>query len=205
MTSVYQRYFLSPERLYLDCWTRYFLRQHLDLTQVKASCNVGIGVGEFDDWLGHHLTGHAKLTSVDIDHTVVAAFRERQRRHEHPNPSVVVHGDLMQASLGPFDLVTMVGSTASETHAPARALQCAQDWVRPGGWFYTTLMHSISNPRSLMAELRGELIVEEFTAMEESGFTAVLARQPGVIDDPATPDDTPEPDAKADPTESETT
>jgi len=184
VTPVYQRWILSPERLYLDCWTRHFLREHLDPSQIRSACNVGIGPGEFDDWLGYLLLGHATLTSVDIDHTVVEAYRARQARRGHPNPSLVVHGDLLQAELGPFDLVTVVGSTLHETHIPARALECAQSWVRPGGWFYGTILHSMGNPRSLMAELRGDLIVEEFTALDEVGFTAVLARQPGKLRPP---------------------
>lgn len=177
MTHSYQRYILSPERLYLDCWTRHFLRKHLDPAQIRTACNVGIGPGEFDDWLGYLLAGHATLTSVDIDHTVVHAFRERQRDLAHPNPAQVVHGDLMQLDLGPFDLVTVVGSTVHETHIAARALNVAQRWVRPGGWFYATIIHSMGNPSSLLSEFRGELVVEEFTALEK--FTAVLAHLPG--------------------------
>ncbi len=178
MTPVYRRWMLSPERLYLDCWTRYFLREHLDPAEIRTACNVGIGAGEFDDWLGYFLLGHATLTSVDIDHTVVQAHRARQDRLGHPNPSRVVHGDLLQADLGPFDLVTVVGSTVHETHAPARALQVAQAWVRPGGWFYATILHSMGNPKSLLPELRGKLRIQEYAALEEVRFTAVLARQP---------------------------
>lgn len=179
VTPVYQRWMLSPERLYLDCWTRYFLRENLDTTDIRTACNVGIGPGEFDDWLGYLLEGQAALTSVDIDHNVVQAHRQRQTRLGHPNPSQVVHGDLLQAGLGPFDLVTVVGSTVHETHAPALALRVAQSWVRPGGWFYATILHSMGNPKSLMSELRGDLRIAEYTALEEVGFTAVLARQPG--------------------------
>lgn len=182
MTPVLRRWILSPERLYLDCWTRYFLREHLDPTQIRDACNVGIGPGEFDDWLGLLLPEQASLTSVDIDHRVVSAHAIRQERLGHPNPSRVVHGDLMQLNLGPFDLVTVVGSTINETHAPARALEVAQSWVRPGGLLYATIVHSmVEKPDLLIAELRGEITVQRFEELEEAGFTAVLARQPGTL------------------------
>jgi len=190
VTPVYQRWILSPERLYLDCWTRFFLREHLDPSQIVSACNVGIGPGEFDDWLGYLLVGHGSLTSVDIDHTVVAAHHARQVRKGHPNPSHVVHGDLLQTQLGPYDLVTIVGSTVHETHTPAKALEHAQSWVRPGGLFYATILHSMGNPRSLISEVRGELTVQEFTDLDEVGFTAVLARTPGLPSDPS-PERTP--------------
>ncbi len=172
-----ERWNLSPERLYLDCWTRWFLREHLRPSGLEQACNVGIGLGEFDDWLGYWLEGHGQLVSIDIDGNLVQRFVERQAREKHPNPSRAVHAALLRADLGTFDLVTMVGSTVHETHAPARALRCAQRWVKPGGWLFATVLHGMGDPARLLHDLQGVVHLERFTQLPEVEFTAVLARR----------------------------
>lgn len=171
------RWNLSPECLYLDCWTRAFLREHLDPRQCPRTCNVGIGLGEFDDWLGYWLEGHGSLTSVDIDGAIVHQFRERQVQQGHPNPAHAVHADLMRAELGTFDLVTIVGSTVHETHVPALALSTAQRWVKPGGWLFATVLHGMGDPIHLLVHVDGVVHRRSFTELPDAAFTAVLARK----------------------------
>lgn len=171
-----RRWNLSPECLYIDCFTRVFLRDHVDPRTIASACNIGIGVGEFDDWLGYWLQDHARLTSVDIDGAIVHAFRERQTREGHPNPSEAIHADLLRAELGMFDLVTVVGSTVHETHAPARALRAAQRWVRPGGWLYATILHGMGDPTHLSVDITGVKHRRSFLDLPDAAFTAILAR-----------------------------
>lgn len=173
-----RRWNLSPECLYIDCFTRAFLRDHLEPSACPRVCNVGIGAGDLDDWLGYWLDGHGSLTSVDIDGAIVAAFRERQAREQHPNPATAIHADMMAADLGTFDLVTITGSTVHETHAPARALRTAQRWVRPGGWLYATILHGMGDPTHLVADIAGIVHRRAFLEMPGAEFTAVLARCP---------------------------
>lgn len=173
-----RRFSLSPEVLYLDCWTRVFLREHLDPAPLRAVCNVGIGLGTFDDWLGFWLPPEAELTSVDIDGAAVQRFAERQRREEHPHAAKVVHGDLMQAELGPFDLVAIVGSTIHETHAPALALHTVQRWVKPGGWLFATILHDFADPDHLLTAVAGVEHRKAYVDLADAAFTAVLARRP---------------------------
>ncbi|MBX2798273.1 MAG: class I SAM-dependent methyltransferase [Myxococcales bacterium] len=167
---------LSPERLYLDCWTRAFLQEHVEPAQCPTVCNVGIGIGEWDDWLGLWALGHGELVSVDIDEVVVRTFEERQRTERHPNPARVIHADLLQASLGPFDLVTVVGSTLHETHAPARALACAKAWVKPDGLLFATILHHMGDPHRLMRGIGRVRATATFTELPGAKFTAVLVR-----------------------------
>ncbi len=174
-----RRWNLSAERLYIDCWTRFFLRERIDPAACARACNVGIGDGEWDDWLGYWLLDHGSLTSVDIDEQIVASLGERQREAGHPNPARVIHGDLLRASLGPFDLVTVVGSTLQETHTPAQALRAAVQLVRPGGWLYATALHTLGDPTWLFDALEGVEHRARFDALPEAIFTAVLARRPG--------------------------
>ena len=180
------KWFLSPERLFLDCWTRAFLRDHVapsalaeagDTAPPVRACNVGIGAGEWDDWLGFWLHGHGELVSVDINEHQVKGLAQRQAREGHPNPSTVMHADLLRAELGPFDLVTVVGSTLHETHAPARALRCATQWVRPGGLLYATVMHGMGDPEQLFREIGGQTVARRsFEGLPDAHFTAVVSR-----------------------------
>ena len=171
------RWNLSPERLYQECFTRYFIRERVDPAPCGVACNVGIGLGEFDDFMGYWLLGHGSVVSIDIDDQQVRRLAERQRAEEHPNPSRVVHADLLQSDQGPFDLVTVTGTTLHETHAPARALRCALDWVKPGGRLVATIIHDMGHPDRLIAEVEGVEAKETFTGMPGAEFTALLARR----------------------------
>lgn len=170
---------VSPERLYIDCYTRVFLRDHLEPSGLATACNIGIGAGTFDDWLGHWLRGHGTMVSVDIDGDCARAFAERQEADGHPNRAEVVHGDMMQLQLGPFDLVAVVGSTLHETHSPSRALTHARSWVKPGGWLFATVVHNLGRAEHLFVDLPGVVHRTRYDDLVGAELTAVLARVEG--------------------------
>jgi len=170
-----ERWNLSPERLYIDTWTRWCLREHVDWPSISSACNVGIGAGEFDDWLAFALPDRARLTSLDQDPAVVAAFEERQRAEGHPRPGQAVHADLFDNSLGPFDLVTATGSTLHETGDAPRAIEALTRLVAPSGWLYVVALHELG-PDSVLDGVRGVVRRQRFAEMPGAGLTAVLAR-----------------------------
>lgn len=136
---------LSPECAYLFGFqVRDFLRRTIPLTDQMQICNIGIGAGEWDDFLGYWSVNHGRVTSVDIDRDICEVFAYRQQRERHPNPSEVVREDLFCTTLPPasFDLVTIIGSTAQETGDPARALAASMALVREGGCFLCMLRAS---------------------------------------------------------------
>lgn len=81
-------------------------------------CNVGIGVGLWDDWLGY-VVG-AEITSVDRDREICEVFALRQRRERHPYPARVICGDVLLGALNGevLDVITCIGSTLHESGAP---------------------------------------------------------------------------------------
>ncbi|MEM6927282.1 MAG: class I SAM-dependent methyltransferase [Myxococcota bacterium] len=170
-----ERWNLSPERLYIDTWTRWFLRENLPWPTIEHACNVGIGYGEFDDWLAFALPLGAPLVSLDRDPAIVAAFAERQRTDGHPRPSEAVHGDLFTSDRGPFGLVTATGSTLHETGDVARAIEALVRLVAPGGWLYVVVLHSLGGDEPLDA-VPGIVRLRRFTELADAGLTAVLAQ-----------------------------
>ncbi|HUR26729.1 MAG TPA: class I SAM-dependent methyltransferase [Planctomycetota bacterium] len=105
---------------------RAFVIARLPKRRPLSVLNVGIGVGLFDDWLGHVVGG--RITSVDRDPDICRVFELRQRREAHPYPARVVCGDVRDGVLADakFDVVTVVGSTLEESGdrgATTRALQ----------------------------------------------------------------------------------
>jgi len=165
---------LSPEQLFAESWARFFLREQVDPSTCAEVCNIGIGDGTFDRWLGYWLHGHGTVTSVDIDEGPIGALAEEQAREGHPNPARIVHADMMQITPGPFDLVTVVGSTLHETHVPGQALRHARGWVRPGGRLYLTLPHTMGDPERLLAQVPGIVAKRSFTEMPGAELTAAL-------------------------------
>lgn len=166
-----RRWNLSPERLYIDCWTRHALREHLTDAPLRRVCNVGIGAGAFDDWLGYWLQDRAAMVSVDIDPDIVEAFTARQRQEAHPNPAHPICADLFGAPPGTFDLVTAVGSTIHETGDPLRAIQALCRWARPGGWVYVAWLHTLGEPPNTLDRL---VASRRWAALPSAAFTTFL-------------------------------
>lgn len=108
---------LSPACLHAELITRDYVRQSFALTDGLQVCNVGIGTGDWDDYLGYWLKNHGQLTSIDIDRDICDIFAYRQRREGHPNPASVLNKSIFDSDLptGKYDLVTLIGSAVSET------------------------------------------------------------------------------------------
>jgi len=171
------RFLLSAERLYVDCWTRAFLAEQVNPAGLHRICNVGIGQGGFDDWLGLWVPQESEVVSIDIDGDVCDRFRAHQQHVGHPHPSNVVHADLLRAELGPFDLVTVTGSTLHETHVPLRALDAARAWVVSGGWLFVVILHTMGDPDRLLQGLPGVVARRTFDRLDRAEFTVALARR----------------------------
>jgi protein-L-isoaspartate O-methyltransferase len=105
---------VSIEASWLDYELRRFVVDHLPPKRPLNVCNVGIGVGLWDDWLAR-LVGRS-ITSVDIDPEVCRVLTYRQLRERHPFPSHVICGDAAAGLLpdAAFDVITCVGSTLDE-------------------------------------------------------------------------------------------
>lgn len=126
---------LSPACLHAEMITRDYVRQSFVLTNGFQVCNVGIGTGDWDDYLGYWLKNHGQLTSIDIDSDICDIFAYRQRREGHPNPSSVLSKSIFDSGLpqGKFDLVTLIGSAVNETMDFERCLDSCMCLLNIGG------------------------------------------------------------------------
>jgi SAM-dependent methyltransferase len=101
-------------------WLEYTLRDWVEPLipshRPRVACNVGIGVGTWDDWLGNVLATGDQLLSLDRDPEICRLFALRQARERHALPARVVCGDVLDGVLPDrtFDLITVVGSTLDE-------------------------------------------------------------------------------------------
>lgn len=112
----------STDAAWLDFQLRDWVEPLIPARAPRIVCNVGIGVGLWDDWLGHMLGRRDHLVSVDRDLEVCRTFALRQAREQHPLLAQVVCGDVLAGVLpaGMFDLITVVGSTLDEVGPPHR-------------------------------------------------------------------------------------
>jgi len=127
---------LSPKNLYLEFATRDYIEREIKRTKGMKVCNIGIGAGEWDDYLGYWLNEYGELTSVDIDPENI--FELRQKIEGHPNPAKVLCEDILATTLPKqsFDLVTMIGSTLKEIGNYEAGLNATLDLVADGGEFF---------------------------------------------------------------------
>jgi protein-L-isoaspartate O-methyltransferase len=96
-------------------------------------CNIGIGVGLWDDWLGYVIGG--EITSVDRDREICEVLELRQRRERHPHPARVICGDVLLGALDgqSFDVITCIGSTLHESGAPSELRRILTAALTPAG------------------------------------------------------------------------
>lgn len=176
------RWNLSAEAAWFDFRVRDFFERHAERRLPCAACNVGIGVGLWDDFLGYWLGDAGRLVSVDIDPAIAARLRYRQAREGHPHPAEVVCADALGDALAPrsFDLVTIVGSTPRESGDPQRLVRRAAALLRPRGQLLIAGLDADAGLATLTRRLDeldlDDLIVDEDTRFAGLPFHLLIAR-----------------------------
>jgi 2-polyprenyl-3-methyl-5-hydroxy-6-metoxy-1,4-benzoquinol methylase len=122
---------VSLDAAWLDYQLRRFVAERLPARRPLRVCNVGIGVGLFDDWLAHEIG--ASITSIDRDEEVCRLFAYRQQREAHPYPSRVICADVRDGASDTFDVITCVGSTLTESGDAGATTRALQAMLVPGG------------------------------------------------------------------------
>ncbi|MNJ45273.1 ubiquinone/menaquinone biosynthesis methyltransferase [compost metagenome] len=136
----------SPECIHTQLVTRNYVKNTFDIFNGIEVCSVGIGTGDWDDYLGYWLKGKGRLTSIDIDESICEIFEYRQMRERHPNPSKVLCRSIFDSDLPKesFDLVTLIGSAINETGDFKKCLDSCFRLVKHGGhlMFMASLKHA---------------------------------------------------------------
>lgn len=136
----------SLEAAWLDYELRAWLRPRLVALRPRLVANIGIGVGLFDDWLGHELA--ASITSIDRDPMICALLELRQRAERHPNPARVVCGDARHVlGASRLDAITIVGSTLAEAIDREGVEAAARAALAPGGRLFVAETGTGDAPR----------------------------------------------------------
>ena len=68
----------STEAAWLEYRLRDWVEPLIPARTPKRVCNVGIGVGLWDDWLGHVIGRQDRLISVDLDPEICRVFALRK-------------------------------------------------------------------------------------------------------------------------------
>lgn len=68
----------SPQCIHTELITRDYVRKSFVVTDGIQVCNVGIGTGDWDDYLGYWLKDKGNLTSIEIDKEICEIFSYRQ-------------------------------------------------------------------------------------------------------------------------------
>lgn len=127
---------LSVENKYLEYRFAQFFRDHFPVKQGAALCNIGIGAGAWDRFLSYQLRDGC-LTSIDIDPLCCRQLREGLDLERNPGKVDVICADVLTLEFQDrFDIVTMVGSTVTESGLGLRMLEQAMGFVKPGGRFF---------------------------------------------------------------------
>ncbi|MCR2807557.1 class I SAM-dependent methyltransferase [Paenibacillus soyae] len=136
----------SPQCIHTELITRDFVRKTFSVTDGIQVCNVGIGTGDWDDYLGYWLKGKGNITSIDINNEICEIFAYRQQREGHPNPSKVLCKSIFDSDLPKenFDIVTLIGSAINETGDFKKCLDSCLSLLNPDGYlmFMANLKYS---------------------------------------------------------------
>lgn len=126
----------SPQCIYTELVTRDYIKKSFSVFDGIMVCNVGIGTGDWDDYLGYWLKGKGKLTSMDINSEICEIFEYRQQREGHPNPANVLCKSIFDSDLPVenFDIVTLIGSAIHETGDFKKCLDSCFSLLKRGGY-----------------------------------------------------------------------
>ncbi|MDQ6417877.1 class I SAM-dependent methyltransferase [Paenibacillus sp. LHD-117] len=126
---------LSPQCLHTELITRDYISKSFAVTNSLQVCNVGIGMGDWDNYLGYWLNGRGTVTSIDINKAICEIFEYRQRREGHPNPSKVLCMSIFDEGVpaAEFEIVTLIGSAINETGNFNKCLDSCFGLLKPGG------------------------------------------------------------------------
>ncbi|SCY79650.1 Methyltransferase domain-containing protein [Paenibacillus polysaccharolyticus] len=163
-----------------------FLAKHFEMFSGMNALNVGIGVGEWDDYIGYLLNGVGCLTSIDINKDICDIFKYRQQKEGHPNASTVICEDFLACELPQtYDLVTMIGSALQETGAYRKGLQKISEVLKPNAQFmYMDFdrYHKKEDLFELLTELNFELMhIEEYNRFSNVSFYCMKIQKAGVL------------------------
>jgi SAM-dependent methyltransferase len=168
------RWNLSAEAAYFDYRTRDFLERHAERSMPYEVCNVGIGVGLWDDFLAYWVGETGRVVSIDIDPQVAMLLRTRQARENHPHACEVVCTDALGDGVrrGTFDLVTVVGATPSESGDPHGLIAAAVGLARPGGQVMIGGLEELV-PLGALDRWLGELSIDDMIVDEDRRFPSL--------------------------------
>lgn len=142
---------LSAESKYLEYKITAFFEEHFSVSEDMEICNIGIGAGYWDRYLSYR---GGRLTSIDRDGRSCRQLREGLLNEGNPNPVTILHRDVMDCGELRFDIVTMVGSTRTESGLFESIMKRVFGLLKPGGSFYYQSLDQRENRAAVEALCR---------------------------------------------------
>lgn len=141
---------LSVENYYLMYRFTEFFEKHFTVADGANICNIGIGAGEWDHYISYRLKG-GTLTSIDRLEICCRQLEERLVCEGNPGEVTVICADVMDLNMEKqFDIVTMVGSTITESGIGLALFEKALGFVKTGGSIYFQSMEEDEDCNAVM-------------------------------------------------------
>lgn len=165
---------LSVESKYLEYMLAKFFEENFFVAGKACICNVGIGAGYWDRYLSYKLKG-GMLTSIDIDEIACRQLRECLINEKNPNKVTIIHSDvlLIDDLENQFDIVTMVGSTRTESGLYESIMEKAFSFLKKGGSFYYQTLDEAETKEDMAALCaKNNMIVDNYLLDTNYGLKA---------------------------------
>lgn len=162
---------LGVENKYLEYRFADFFQENFEVRPGDSLCNVGIGAGAWDRYLSYQLQG-GSLTCIDQDELCCRQLSEGLCCEGNPNDVQILCADVMTLDLAEqFDLLTMVGSTHTESGLGTVLLEKVMSFVKHGGsFYYQTLDVKLSMDEIIRTAHRCDMRVENYLRDNSYGF-----------------------------------
>lgn len=165
---------LSVESKYLEYMLAKFFEENFKIAEKACICNIGIGAGFWDRYLSYKLRD-GSLTSVDIDQTSCRQLKECLKNEKNPKKVTVIHSDvlLLDGLENQFDIVTMVGSTRTESGLYEAIIEKAFSFLKQGGsLYYQTLDKAEAKDDMLAICAKNNITIKNYLLDTAYGFQA---------------------------------
>lgn len=131
----------SLENKYLEYMFAKFFEGNFSVEKTGTILNIGIGAGYWDRYLSYKVP-EGQLTSIDIDKEICDNMVACLKNENNTNPITIICDDALKHDFNQqYDIVTLVGSAASETGAVADVIIRAIELLNDKGSLFLQVLH----------------------------------------------------------------
>ena len=156
-------------------WIEYeitkFFEENFNISEESVIANIGIGAGYWDRYLSYKMPKSSVLVSIDKDYECCKQLKLSLINEENPNKVEIINEDvILLNSSYKFDLITMIGSTVTESGLYIDIINKALNMLKDRGALFYNSINIRETKDKLMNAIDQDIYgIEKYEVLENYG------------------------------------